>query len=352
MISGERDAIELDHVAAARAVLVLMPLVLLAMISGDGIWLRAALITISTFIAMERSGLAPLGTLLHGAAIIICYLALLAAQAAEPMFVLGCALLAAASILVMGWDARLRSLGNFTFIPALYLACETEEWRGSGSPLHRGFLFLPAMALAVLPVLVMSFLEHRKTRPLTVSWPWHFRVVLVSAERKEPVPYLEAMVAVTIAVGLAAHMVMVWRLDHGQWIIWSAASVITGDLTSGHQKLRDRMVGALVGVPTGIGGGVFLPHSAFVYDIVLLVAVLTLIAVRPYVLAFGLRCMCAALCLMLAGQSSIMAAERASHVILGGLIGLTVIHAVRIVAVKVKWAAAGYKVISARVKGE
>jgi hypothetical protein len=68
---------------------------------------------------MERSGLAPLGTLLLGAAIIVCYLALLAAQATEPLFVLGCALLAAASTLVTGSDARLRSLGNFTFISAL-----------------------------------------------------------------------------------------------------------------------------------------------------------------------------------------------------------------------------------------
>jgi hypothetical protein len=39
---------------------------------------------------------------------------------------------------------------------------------------------------------------------------------------------------------------------------------------------------------------------------------------------------------MLAGQSLCMAAERASHVILGGLIGFTVMYAVRVVAVKVK----------------
>jgi hypothetical protein len=55
----------------------------------------------------------------------------------------------------------------------------------------------------------------------------------------------------------------VWRLVHGQWMIWSAASVISGDLTSGRQKLRDRMAGALVGVPPGIGAGILLQHSAF-----------------------------------------------------------------------------------------
>src|SRR5277367_7188926 len=44
VISAWGDAIDLDHVAATRAVIVLTPLVLLAMIMGDDIWLRAALI--------------------------------------------------------------------------------------------------------------------------------------------------------------------------------------------------------------------------------------------------------------------------------------------------------------------
>jgi hypothetical protein len=104
VITAWRNAIDLDHVAAMRAVIVLTPLVLLAMISRE--------VTISTFIVMERFGLASLGTLLHGAAIIVCYLALLTAQAVEPVFVLGCGLLAVASILLTGWDTR---LGNDWF---------------------------------------------------------------------------------------------------------------------------------------------------------------------------------------------------------------------------------------------
>ena len=151
------------------------------------------------------------------------------------------------------------------------------------------------MALAILPVLVLSAWEHRKTRPLNVSRVSHFRAVLSWTERNEPIPYLEALVATALAVALAAHAVMVWRLDHGQWMIWSAASVITGDLTSGRQKLRDRMVSALMGVPAGIGAGIFLPHSAFAYDLASLVAVLTLVAVRPY------ACLRSALCLRFAG---------------------------------------------------
>jgi hypothetical protein len=45
---------------------------------------------------------------------------------------------------------------------------------------------------------------------------------------------------------------------------------------------------------------------------------------------------------VLEGQSSGMAAERASHVILGGLIGFTVMNTVRIVVVLAQRAARGF----------
>ena len=103
------------------------------------------------------------------------------------------------------------------------------------------------------------------------------------------------------------------------------------------------MVSALIGVPAGIGAGIFLPHSAFAYDLASLVAVLTLVAVRPYVLAVGLHCASVSLAFMLAGQSLGMAAERASNVILGGLIGLSVMYTVRVVAVQARCAARGFE---------
>ena len=51
---------EIDTAALARASLVLTPLVLAAARSGNSDWLLAAIVTISAYIAMDRSGLAPL----------------------------------------------------------------------------------------------------------------------------------------------------------------------------------------------------------------------------------------------------------------------------------------------------
>ncbi len=57
-----------------RAVVVLTPLLLATLLSGNATWLQAGLVTISTFIAMDRSGLAPLGVVLHGAAVLAGFL--------------------------------------------------------------------------------------------------------------------------------------------------------------------------------------------------------------------------------------------------------------------------------------
>src|SRR6476646_10767260 len=52
------------------------------------------------------------------------FLVLLTTISTPPAFVGATAAMAAASILVTAKDHKVRSLGNFTFIPALYLACE------------------------------------------------------------------------------------------------------------------------------------------------------------------------------------------------------------------------------------
>jgi hypothetical protein len=326
-----RYGFEVDRVAVARSVMVLAPIVLLALISGKSIWLSTAIVTISSFIAMERSGLAPLGVVLHGLAISVGYIALLASQATPSLFVACCALLAVAPIRLPGQDERLRSAGSFTFIPSLYLACETEEWSMRGTPLHRGVHFLPMMLVALVPVLVLSAMEHLKDRVADTSYRQHFGRMLRWEMENGAQPYAEAMITVILAVAVAAATV-VWRhLDHGQWVIWSAASVITGDLASGRKKMWDRLAGATIGVPAGIGAGLLLPHGHFAYGLVSLAGILTLVALRPYVFAFGTRCAFVSLALVLTGETALTAAERASHVFLGGLIGIALTIGVRIV---------------------
>jgi Fusaric acid resistance protein-like len=319
---------EIDTAAAVRASLVLTPLVLVAVQSENSDWLLAAIVSISAYIAMDRSGLAPFGVVLHGLAITAGFMVLLAAFATPPLFVLGCATMAAASVLLSGRGSKLQSLGIFTFVPALYLACEVAEGAAPHELARHGLAFLPFLAVALIPVLLMSAFDHARARDAEVSHINHFGRLLRWSELGVRSFYGEAAIAAALSVAVAAAVVEWRHLDHGQWVIWSAACVVTGDAASGQRKLLDRSTGAIVGVPLGAAVGLLIPkdllsYSSVAIGIASILAVLSLVALRRYVVAFGLRCGCAAFILVLASQSATIATERAANVIIGGVIGIS-----------------------------
>ena len=309
-----------------RAVLVMSPLVLLAASTGNPIWLRAAIVAISTFIGFERSGLAPLGVLLHGVAILAGFSALLLALQIPAIFVCGCALLAGGAIALTARGAKLRSLGNFTFIPAVYLACEIGENTLARDLLTSCLHFLPFAAAAIVPTLILSLSGPGGIRG-------NFRI-LQASDFGKPQPWREAVLAVTFAVALAATLVEWRHLGNGQWTIWSAASVVTGNAGTARAKPGNRAFGALIGVPAGICLGQLGPHGAFAFDLTVLASFLTIVAFNRYIIGFGTRCMLIAAAFMIAGESASVAAERVSNVILGGVIGLVFVVGFHAVAIR------------------
>jgi hypothetical protein len=80
---------EIRHLMRASAVLT--PLLLLAIWAENEAWLRAEIATTSVYIAMERSGLAPLGVVLQGIVISIAFLTLLVSLAVPALFVVSAA---------------------------------------------------------------------------------------------------------------------------------------------------------------------------------------------------------------------------------------------------------------------
>jgi Fusaric acid resistance protein-like len=320
---------EFEAKAAARAALVLAPLVAVAFASGRSIWLQAAIVSGSAFIVMEKTNLAPLGVVLHGAVIAVCFLVLLGAIAQPPVFVAATAVMAAASILVTAKGHKLRSLGSFTFIPVLYLACETAEETPPGILLDRGLAFLPYLAAAMVPVIILAAVEHVCDRDPGGSHVRHLaRVQRRVVDHGVAAPFVEASVAMALAVACASILVEWRHLDNGQWVIWSAASVVTGDVASARRKLGDRMLGAFVGVPIGVALGFLLLHNSVILTLATAGAVLTLVAFRRYPLGFGLRCALVVLALIDTNHSTSFAAVRIENVVLGGVIGLAFVFGV------------------------
>ncbi|MBU3893205.1 FUSC family protein [Serratia rubidaea] len=296
----------------------LTPVLALTLLTGDANWLKASVVTISLFIVYERVELAPLGVACHALVLLLAFLALLFAMCQPAIFVLTCTLAAAAVIGIPAYGDKLRSLGNFTFIPALYLACETAEGVAPAQFSMRVLSLLPYLAAAVLPVLAISLAEHVLT-----GRRWHHVFTLHrSGDLGARVACGESLFAVSLAVALAVTIVEWGQLDYGQWVIWSAVSVVTGDTTTARKKLYQRGVGALIGVPVGVLLGYIMPHSVLVYEFLTVAAMLTLVSFPHYTLGFGVRCACIASALMVIGRTPEVATERALNVLLGGGIGL------------------------------
>lgn len=326
-----------DVDAITRSSLVLAPLVLAAAVSGKEVWLQASLVTISAYIAERRSALAPLGVLLHGFAIAAGYLSLLLSLAVPVLFVLFAAFLAMTSIWVTAHGKELRTVGNFIFIPALYLACENAEGAATFNELlRRGLIFLPYLAMAMMPVLLMSYVPHKLAQDANTSYRRHFFRVLHRKGPPKLLPYRESMIAVTLSVAIAAAVVELFHMHHGQWVIWSSASVVTGDAISARTKLRDRLIGASVGVPIGILLGIALPHDRLILELVAVVAVLTLVAFHNYPVGFAARCACAAALFIIAGQSAVAATQRLENVVLGCTIGIVLVFAIHAITTMFK----------------
>lgn len=312
-----------DLPTLGRTLAVCAPTIALYGATGDARWLLASIATVSIAIAVERVGIAPLGALAQGAAIVAGFLSLSCALSAWPAFVAGCATLAAAAVALSRCGARLRSLGNFVFIPSLYLTCEAAAARHSATRL------VPYLGAAMLPAIALSGVQAWRNAPAAhrlhalARWRGARELGLPAASSDAA----QAIVAVALAVAAAALLVEWRHIDNGQWAIWSAASVVTGDAATARVKLRDRGLGALAGVPLGLAAGHALPHGALVYTLATLASVLTLVAFRHYATGFGARCACIACASWVAQQSTAIAAERVVNVLAGGLIGIACVLA-------------------------
>jgi hypothetical protein len=311
-----------DQRALGRAMFALVPLLLLALVSGRSEWLTAAIVPVAMLIALDHSQLAPLGVFAHALAISAGFVILMASLAHPLLFVVATVLLGMGSVLVTAGGSALRSLGNFTFIPSLYLACESAEGVTRQELITRSVEILPFLLIAALPILLVASVEHFRSRETGRPTLAHFAKWTRLFPNSESNAYIELMITVALAVACAAALVEWRHVDHGQWMIWSAASVVTGNAASARQKFLNRLTGAVVGVSFGVVVGLLIPHASFLRVLDVFAAMLTLICVRPYTLAFGARCACAAMAFVLAGQPWIFGGERLLNVATGSAIGL------------------------------
>ncbi|MFB9265101.1 FUSC family protein [Bradyrhizobium erythrophlei] len=324
-----RRALAIDPGAFLRAVIFVAPILVLSLSSGCESWLQAALVGLSALLGRERSGLALPGMVLHGLAILAGYLLLSFALWQPVVFVASCTVIAAAAIRLDALGRKLRALGTFTFIPSLYLACEIGNGcRGVGGLSSAAECILapvPQMAATVALAVLLAGLGCAYQRRGAVRSSF---VLARPANFGARTQNGAAVLAATVSVAITAAFVE-WRgLPSGQWAIWSAASIVTAEAGAAHRKLGLRVLGASVGVPTGLALACAVPHAAWASDIAILGSALTLFAFKDYLTALTLRYGLTALAVALSGQTAALAAERIVNVSLGGAIGLACVASV------------------------
>lgn len=303
-----------------RALVVIGPLAAAYLLTGDPALLSLGLIAISLLIPALKLQLTGKMVAFQFLAILVTFVALFLAAPVKPLFVLFTACTAFLAVAVTRYGEALRTLGNWVFIPAVYLACEAREQASVAEAVRHASVIVASSPIAL--ALVCTVLLYDRRNRLAASPPNY---------GPASNDWLPPASATAVAVLAAAALVEILNLAQGQWVMWSAASVVVGDITASTGKLKLRATGAIVGVPLGLLVGFALPASRVGYSFAVLATTLTLIAFSRYVVGFGSRCFFIALAAAFAGGASGIAEERVANVLIGGSFGLIAVVLTEIV---------------------
>jgi len=310
--TGLRDVLsrEIKTRELVRALIVVGPFVAAYFIMRETALLNLGLIAVSLLIPALRLNLPAKVVAWHYVAILVAFAALFLAAPVKPLFVVLTALTGFLAVTATRSGEHFRTLGNWVFIPAVYLACEVREGVSAPEALRHAGIIIVSSPVALALVCGIQIYDQRGRANAAVTFGPPAREWLLPAS------------ATAMAVFAAAALVEILHLAQGQWVMWSAASVVVGDLSASTDKLKQRAIGAFVGVPLGFLAGLALTQNRVGYALAVLAATLTLISFSRYIVGFGLRCFFIALAASFAGGASGIAEERVANVIIGGVFGL------------------------------
>ncbi len=316
------------------AILSLLPVLVGFMLFHEPMLFNVGLVTISLFIPCARIKSGIFIVVLQFVLIWFCFSVLFFALNKPYLFVLFCALLAFSTIYVTRYGSNLRTIANFIFIPAVYLACELRESLHGAALIPSYIKFISLLPIALLSVILLLLAKNiltvnKKSKNLSMKsdiQTFTSKVFHPKIRGEEKLNWLKEGLAIFFGVMLAATFVAYMHIAHGEWVIWSTAAVITGDMLSAKKKTQDRLIGLIFGIPLGFFLAQFLPKTTVVYSLAALGVMLTLIAFKKYRVAFGGRCFFIAVASYVATSTPQIALERVENVILGGIIGMASLY--------------------------
>jgi hypothetical protein len=306
--------------ALVRAFVILAPMIFAFGYTNDPLWLLGALVATCSLVAADRSDLTPLGAIVHGALVTAGWLSLLWAQSGPALYLLLVMVYAVLATQLGTRYPRWRPAALFSLVPMLYVSSQLADELKSGAVLHIGYMLL-ILTSAYVPVVAWRvWLQIREEQPL-FRWIRH-----QVADTPEPTTAYASWLVGTGVTGvlIAALLTLSFPVPHKHWLLWSAI-IVAADPSLSRSKMRARILGGSLGVISGAILAGCLPDAPWMVAILGLGALLTLVAIDPYCLAFGVRSALVVMGLSLAGGEHV-ALVRMVDVITGtsiGYLGLT-----------------------------
>jgi hypothetical protein len=177
-------------------------------LSHEPALLDLGLVAISLLLSAQELQLPRRLVALQLAAILFTFVVLVLAAPVRPLFVLVTGIAAFLAIALTRYRAALRTLGIWTFLPALYLACKVHEEWSSGIGFRQTIIIVALAPVVLAQVYAAQLFEGR---PLLDQSPHSYGQVSNG--------WFTSASATAIAVLAAATAVEIFNLDQGQWMI-------------------------------------------------------------------------------------------------------------------------------------
>lgn len=299
-----------------RGLFILAPVIAAFAHTNDPLWLLCALVATCSLVAADRSELTPTGVIAHGALVTTGWISLLWAQSSPAIYLL---LVVVYTVLGTQLGARRpqwRPAALFALVPMLYVSSQLADELKSGSVMHMGYV-LSILTSAFVPVVAWRFwLQIRSRQPWSVS-----TTSQVADTPESTTAYASWLVGMgVIGVLIATLLAVSVPMTHRHWLIWSAL-IVAADPILSRSKMRARIIGGSLGAMSGAIIAGYLPVALWMVALLGLGALLTLVAIKPYSLAFGIRSSLVVMGLSLAGSEHHAALVRIVDVVAGSSIG-------------------------------
>jgi hypothetical protein len=198
-------------------------------------------------------------------------------------------------------NPKLKSLGSWFFIGIIYLSFKMMK-------INHTSLFFSFLIYIVTCTSCAIALIIKEEKPIALKFSLNFQF-------EDIIEYLKYFLPVAVTLVLWSF----FNIKKPEWLIWSSITVTHMDLVKTHKKIRDRFVGGVIGVMTGLVIAEIMPYNSILIYVYFIGVLLSLRVFKKYIYGFMTRCFFVVLCAYTCYPS--IAKIRLINVIGGGIIG-------------------------------